>query len=166
MHRLALALAAITTAALLVVAPTFAQQATVLGGAVFARTSDGSLWMIQDGKRLPLAIVPWDDERVLSLPVAEPETWVSVAKFQNVGDMNTPPFSVGRRWRIVYSMKARASGTIQLCITANGVTDSRDGPSFGCYRQPGESYAYEPGTFYMEIGGVNDGWTVDVQELL
>lgn len=164
MPRIVLVLGAVI-ALLLTVPVVLAQPATVLGGAVFARTSDGQLFMIQDATRIPVTIVPWDDERILSIPLAEPEAWVTTARFGSNDDATTPPFTVGKRWRIAYTVAPMKSGPGQICVNAEALDERATEPSFGCYTQNGEAYAYAPGTFYLDISAVGEGWTIQVQEL-
>lgn len=167
MRRLAFALAAIATVALLIVSPAFAQTPTLLGGASFVRTSADELWMIKDGRRHPITIVPVEDSVILAFPVAEPESWVSVARFEGKDDTTTRPFSVGQRWRIVYTITPERNSTAQICVDAENIYDGLMTPDFGCYTESGETYAYRAGTFYLELSTVStERWSFDVQELI
>ena len=94
-------------------------------------------------------------------------TWLQVAQWSGSGSKTTEPFIIaGSQWRIRTTVKKQSSGLDQLCMTTRTLSNGRLANN-GCSNGGGETYgtAGTTGAMQMEISGVNDGWTVTVEEL-
>jgi hypothetical protein len=159
--------ASMAALALLVVTVPLAFAQEIKDGS-YVQSSDGKLWYVAEGVRLPVFITRATDEQIATIPIDDATKWQTVAHFQGGNDIHTPPFTVGKRWRVVYSATTVRQGPAEICLSVNGVDDIGDGPYFGCLDGAGVQYGYEPGTFYLTIDGPDprEGvWSVDVQEL-
>ncbi len=165
---------ALALCALLVTPTAFAQD---IPEGAYVRTSSGDVFLIQNGQRVRIVFTPMTDEQITAIPISsvspspqvqwQQSSWVQVAQFSGKGSKTTEPFTVGQRWRIVVDVKTRKLGSTefnQLCVTANNLDPKKFSSVDGCSEGPFTTNGYEGGTFALDVYGVNDGWTVTVEE--
>jgi hypothetical protein len=99
------------------------------------------------------------------------QKWTTVQTFTGTGGKNTPRFTVGDKWRIVWECTVVPAGydTAPFYLTTY-----RDDKSFvlggevnsSCKAKKGDSEVDEGGTLYLNVNTVVDiSWKIQIQEL-
>lgn len=103
-----------------------------------------------------------------SVAVSSSATWQPVAQWSGKGSRTTEPFTIkSDQWRAVIKATSDSGGHNQLCLSAKtldkgdlGMSECLQADSAATYGRAGVK-----GTMQMQISGVNDGWSVTVEEL-